>query len=165
MTTIRKIIGYTVLMAMAALLSVLLNGCGNSDGSLSFSKSQTAELVKQLGTYEGQAHAQRVMGAMMTGVWAATFFQDDDGALKCKSTLRLHDSENGWGNPTVATANVKIYKGAAYGLYDLKAEASFSDSEPNWFVAVDGVSPTSGNSVGTITLFDMDSYQITLTRK
>jgi len=157
--------GYTVLMAMAVLLSVLLNGCGNSDGSLSFNKNKTAELVKLLGTYEGQAHAQKIMGAMMTGVWTATFFQDDDGALKCKSTLRLHDSENGWGNPTTATADVKIFKGAADGLYDLKAEASFSDSEPNWLVTIDGVSLTAGNPVGTVNLGDMDGNQITLTRK
>ena len=155
----------SIYMAMAVLLPVLLNGCGNSDGSLSFSKSQTAELVKLLGTYEGQAHAQRIMGAMMTGVWTATFFQDDGGALKCKCTLRLHDSENGWGNPTTATADVKIFKGAADGLYDLKAEASFSDTEPNWLVTIDNVSLTASNPVGTVTLGDMDGNQLTLTRK
>lgn len=155
----------SIFMAMAVLLSVLLNGCGNSDGSLTLNQSQTAELVKLLGTYEGPAHAERIMGAMMTGVWTATFFQDDDGALKCKCTLRLHDEENGWGSPSTATADVKVFKGSADGLYDLKTEGSFSDTEPNWFVAVDGISLANGQAKSTVTLFDMNSYQIELSRK
>jgi len=155
----------SIFTAMTVLLSVLLTGCGNSDGSLSFNKSQTAELVKRLGTYEGQAHTRQVMGATMTGVWTATFFQDDNGDLKCKCTLRLHDSENGWGNPTTATADVKIYKGVSDGVYDLKAEAGFSDSEPHWLATIDNVSLTASNPVGTVTIFDMDAYQITLARK
>lgn len=152
-------------MAMAVLLLVLLNGCGNSDGSLTLNQSQTAELVKLLGTYEGPAHAERIMGAMMTGVWTATFFQDDGGALKCKCTLRLHDEENGWGSPSTATADVKVFKGSADGLYDLKTEGSFSDTEPNWFVAVDGISLANGQAKSTVTLFDMNSYQIEISRK
>ena len=152
-------------MAMTVLLSVLLTGCGNSDGSLSFNKNQNAELVKLLGTYEGQAHAQRIMGAMMTGAWTATFFQDDGGALKCKCSLRLHDSENGWGNPSTATADVKIFKGAADGEYSVRVEGAFSETEPHWTVDINGVVLASGRVVNTITLFDMDSYQIELTRK
>ena len=155
----------SIFTAMTVLLSVLLTSCGNSDGSLSFNKVQTAELVKLLGTYEGQAHARKVMGATMTGVWTATFFQDDNGDLKCKCTLRLHDSENGWGNPTAATADVKIYKGASDGLYDLKSEAGFSDSEPHRLVTIDNVSLTASNPVEAVVLGDMDAYEITLTRK
>ena len=155
----------TIFLVMALLLSVLLNGCGNSDGSLSFNKSQTAGLVKLLGTYEGPAHAQRIMGAMMTGVWTATFFQDENGALKCKCTLKLHDSQNGWGTPTSATTDVKIYKGVANGLYDLRCEAGFSDTEPHWTISVNGISLTSGQSVSSFSLFDMSSYEVKLSRK
>ena len=158
-------------MKFLALFSILvisiglLAGCGNSDGSVSLNQNQTAGLVQSLGTFEGPAHAEEIMGAMMTGVWKVTFYQDDAGALKCKCSLQLHDEQNGWGEPTVAVADVRVFKGSAEGLYDLKAEGSFSDTEPKWFFGVDGVSLTSGNSVGTITLIDMDSNQITLSRK
>lgn len=154
---------YTALLSM--LLLGLLCGCGNSDGSLSLTKNQTAELVKSLGTYEGPAHAKQIMGAMMSGVWTATFFQNDNGDLKCKCTLRLHDSENGWGNPTTATADVKVFKGSADGECSVRVEGAFSESEPDWTVDIDGIFPASGHPVGTITLFDMDSYQIELSRK
>lgn len=158
-------IGKWVLLSAVALVIGLLDGCGNSDGSLSLDQSQTTGLVQSLGTYEGPAHAEKIMGSMMTGVWKVTFYQDDDGALKCKCSLRLHDEQNGWGEPTTAVADVKVFKGSADGLFDLKAEASFSDNEPKWFVAVDGVSLASGSSVSKITLIDMDSNQITLQRK
>ena len=147
------------------LFATIFYGCSNSDGSLFFDKGQTAGLVKLLGTYEGPAHAQRIMGAMMTGVWTATFFQDDDGALKCKCTLKLHDSQNGWGTPTSATTDVKIYKGVANGLYDLRCEAGFSDTEPHWSISVNGISLTSGQSVSSFSLFDMSSYEVKLSRK
>jgi len=157
-----KIVAY---MAVLVLISRLLCGCGNPDGSVSLDKSQTAAVVKMLGAYSGPAHAERIMGAMMTGVWKVTFLQDDSGALKCKCTLRLHDEENGWGSPSTATADVKLYKGAADGLYDLKAEASFSNSEPNWLITVDGISLTSGQAINTISLFDMSSNEIKLQRQ
>ena len=105
------------------------------------------------------------MGAIITGEWTAKFFQDDNGDLKCKCTLRLHDSENGWGSPTSATADVKIYKGASDRLYDLKAEAGFSDTEPHWLVMVDNVSLASGSPVPQIKVFDMDAYEINLKRQ
>ena len=140
-------------------------GCGNSGGSVSLDKSQKVELLKLLGSYQGEAHAERIMGAMMTGVWKATFVQDESGALKCRCTLRLHDSENGWGSPSTGTATVKLYKGAADGLYDLKADGSFSESEPGWFVCVDGISLASGQAVNEIRLFDMSSYEIKLQRE
>ena len=161
----RIIKSITAFASLLSAIAILTSGCGNSDGSLSLNQSQTAQLVKSLGTYEGKAHAQRIMGAMMTGVWTATFFQDDRGALKCKCTLRLQDEENGWGNPSTATADVKVFKGAADGLYDLKAESGFSENEPNWFVAVDGISLSNGQPKDSVTLFDMDSYQIELSRK
>jgi hypothetical protein len=148
-----------------AFFATFFCGCGNSDGSVTLKKGQTAESVKLLGTYEGDAHPQRIMGAMMTGVWTVTFIQDDAGALKCKTSLRLHDEQNGWGSPTTATADVKLYKGSADGEYSLKAEGRFSDSEPQWMIAVGGISLTSGHAINTISLFDMDSYQITLSRK
>jgi hypothetical protein len=155
----------SIFMAMAVLSFGLLTGCGNSDGSVSLNESQTAGLVQSLGTFEGPAHAEEIMGAMMTGVWKVTFFQDDTDALKCKCSLQLHDEQNGWGNPEITTTDVKVFKGSADGLYDLKAEGSFSDTEPKWFVGVDGVSLALGGSIGTITLIDMDSNQITLSRK
>lgn len=147
------------------LTSTLLCGCGNSDGSVSLNKSQTAELEKLLGTYEGDAHPQRIMGAMMTGTWTVTFLQDDSGVLKCKTSLRLHDSENGWGNPSTATANVRLYKGSTNGEYSIRVEGAFSESEPDWTVDIDGVALASGRAVTTITLFDMNSYEITLSQK
>lgn len=162
MSIIKKISVFAVLAASLAILSC---GCGNSDGSLSPNHNQTAKFVTLLGTYEGQAHSQRIMGATMTGIWTVKFFEDDNGRLMCKCSLRLNDSQNGWGRPTVAVADVKVFKGSSDRLYDLKAEASFSKDEPNWLVTVDGVSLTPGNSVGTITLFDMDANQITLNRK
>lgn len=152
-------------ISKVVLLSALLCSYGCSDGSVSLDKSQTAESVKMLGTYEGPAHPQRIMGVMMTGVWTATFFQDDNGALKCKCTLRLHDGQNGWGSPTTTTAEVKFYKGSGNDEYSAKAEGQFSDSEPQWMITVGGISLTSGHAINTITLFDMDSHQITLSRK
>lgn len=152
-------------MAVLVLISAFFCGCGNSNGSVSLDKSQKAELVKLMGSYSGPAHAERIVGAMMTGVWKVTFLQDDIGALKCKCTLRLHDEQNGWGSPASATADVKLYKGAADGLYDLKAEASFSDSEPNWLISIDGISLTSGRAINTISLFDMSAYENKLHRE
>lgn len=150
---------------MAVVLFGLLNGCGNSDGSVTLDKSQTAALVKLLGTYEGPAHPRRIMGAMMTGAWTVTFLLDDNGALKCKTSLRLHDSENGWGNPSTATADVRLYKGSANGECSIRVEGAFSESEPHWTVDIDGVALASGHPVDKITLFDMDSYEITLSQK
>ncbi len=147
------------------LASALFCGCGNSDGSVTLNQIQTAELVKLLGTYEGDAHPRQIMGAMMTGIWTVTFSQDDAGALKCKCTLRLHDEQNGWGSPTTATADVKLYKGPANGEYSLKAEGQFSDSEPQWMITVGGISLTTGHAINKISLFDMDSYEITLSQK
>ena len=86
----------------------------------------------------------------MTGVWTATFFQDDGGALKCKCTLRLHDSENGWGNPSIATADAKIFKGAADGEYSVRVEGAFSETEPHWTVDIDGVALASGRVVSML---------------
>jgi hypothetical protein len=155
-----------LLVCLLATVTIgFLDGCGNSDGTVTLDKSQTSELVKLLGTFEGDAHPQRIMGAMMTGIWTVSFFQDDSGALKCKTSLRLHDEQNGWGNPTTTTAEVKFYKGSGNGEYSAKAEGQFSDSEPQWMIVIDGISPTSGHAKDTITLFDMDSYQITLSRK
>ena len=154
-----------VFAVMAVLLSVLLNSCGNSDGSVSLDKSQTAEMVKMLGTYEGPARAERIMGAMMTGVWTVAFFQDEGGALKCKCTLRLHDEENGWGSPSTATADVTLLADSGSGEYSLRTRGQFSDSEPEWSISIDGISLTAGRTVSTITLFDMSSYEITLQRK
>jgi hypothetical protein len=68
-------------------------------------------------------------------------------------------------NPSAATADVKVFKGSTDSEYSLKAEGQFSDSEPQWMITVDGISPTSGHAKDTITLFDMDSNQITLSRK
>ena len=159
-----KLIFY-IFIAAVILSSGLLCGCGNSDGSISLDQSQKANLEKLMGSYQGEAHAERIMGAMMTGVWKVTFLQDDSGALKCKCTLRLHDEQNGWGDPSTGTATVKLYKGSAAGLYDLKADGSFSDSEPGWFVCVDGIALDSGQAVNAIKLFDMSSYEIELQRQ
>ena len=156
-------------VAMTVLLSVLLTSCGNSDGSLSLNQSQTAELFKVLGTYEGPAHAERIMGAMMTGVWKVTFLQDDSGALKCKCTLRLHDEENGWGSPDTTTTDVKIYNdsgdGKYSGEYSLRTEGGISDDAPHWLISIDGISLTSGQAIKTISLFDMSAYEIKLQRE
>ena len=156
---------FRIFTITCGLLACLLCGCGNSDGSVTFDKSQTSVLVKLLGAYEGDAHPKRIMGATMTGKWTVVFFQDNTGALKCKCTLRLHDEQYGWGNPTTATADFKFYKGSVDGEYNLKAEGRFSDGEPQWIVTTDGVSLTSGHGKDTITLFDMDSYAIPLSRK
>ncbi len=119
-----------------------------------------------LGSYSGPAHAERIMGAMMTGIWTVTFFQDDSGVLKCKCTLRLHDEQNGWGSPSTTTADVKFYKGSGNGEYSLKAEGQFSDSEPNWMIPIDGISLTSGQAIiNTISLFDMSANEIKLHRE
>jgi len=147
------------------LLAILSSGCGNSDSGVGLDKNQKAVLLNLLGSYKGEAHAERIMGAMMTGVWKVRFLEDGSGALKCKCTLQLHDEQSGWGSPTTATADVKLFRGASAGLYDLKAEASFSDSEPNWFVCVDGISLSSGQAINAITLFDMSSYEIKLQRQ
>jgi len=151
---------------IAVLLSGLLSGCdSNSDGSVTLNRDQTADLVKMLGTHEGDAHPRRIMGAMMTGTWTVAFILDDSGALKCKTSLRLHDSENGWGNPSTATADVRLYKGSATDEYSIRVEGAFSESEPHWTVDIDGVALASGRAVDTLTLFDMDSYELTLHRK
>jgi hypothetical protein len=162
LTTVFKFATSTTVLA---LLSAALCGCGNSDSSISLDRSQTAEVVKMLGSYSGPAHAERIMGAMMTGIWTATFFQDDSGVLKCKCSLRLHDEQNGWGNPTTTTTEVKFYKGSGNGEYSAKAEGQFSDSEPQWMITIGGISLTSGHAIDTTTLVDMDSNQITLQRK
>ena len=162
----------TIFTQVSWLVMVLLTfgtGCGNSDGNLSLNQSQTVEMVKSLGTYEGPAHAERIMGAMMTGVWTATFFQDDSGVLKCKCTLRLHDEENGWGSPESTTTDVKIYNdsgdGKYSGAYSLRTEGGFSDDEPHWLISIDGISLTSGQALNTISLFDMSANEIKLSRK
>lgn len=147
----------------AALTGVV--GCGNSDGTVALDKSQTAALVKLLGAYEGPAHSERIMGAMMTGVWTVAFFQNDEGALKCKCTLRLHDEQNGWGSPSSATATVKVLAGSGSGEFNLRTQGQFSDTEPAWTISIDGISLSSGNPINTITLFDMASYEIMLKRK
>ena len=144
---------------------LMVNGCGNSDDSVSLDKSQKAELVKLLGSYSGAAHAERIMGALMTGVWKVAFLQDDSGALMCKCTLRLHDEQNGWGSPTTVTTDVKVFKGGGAGIYDLRVEAGFSDTEPHWTIAVNGISPTSGQPINTFSLFDMSAYEIKLNRE
>lgn len=105
------------------------------------------------------------MGAMMTGIWKVTFYQDDTGALKCKCSLQLHDEQNGWGEPTTAVADVKVFKGSADGIFTLQVEGAFSDDEPHWTIDVDDISLTAGSPVNSIALFDEDSYQITLSRK
>ena len=105
------------------------------------------------------------MGAMMTGTWTATFFQDASGALKCKCTLRLHDEENGWGSPSTATADVKLLAGSGNGDYNLRTDGQFSASEPHWSVSIDGISLTTGHAISTLTLIDMASYEISLQQK
>jgi hypothetical protein len=139
-----------ICVLMAVLSFGLLNGFGNLDGSVSLDKNQKAELVKMLGSYSGQAHAERIMGAMMTGVSKVTF---------------LHDDEDGWGSPSTAIADVKLYEWSANGKYDLKAEGSFSDSEPDWLITIDGISLTSGQAKNTISLCDMSAYAIKLQRE
>lgn len=154
----------TVFYALVVSIGVLVSGCGNSDGSLSLDNQQTAKLVNRLGTYEGRAHSERIMGALMTGTWTAKFFEDDKGRLKCKCSLQLYDSEYGRGDKSVAVADVKLFKGSADGLYDLKAEASFSQNEPDWLIVVNGISLNSNSPIESISLFDMDAYQIKLSR-
>jgi len=157
----KDVFAYLLTVAVVAALV----GCGNSDGRLKLDKSQTVEVLKMLGTYEGPAHSERIMGAMMTGVWTVTFLQDENGTLKCKCTLRLHDGQNGWGSPETATADVKVLAGSGNGNYSLRMQGQFSDSEPAWTISIDGISLTSGQAINTITLIDMASYQITLQRK
>lgn len=147
------------------VLSALLSGCWNPDGTVTLNKHQTAELLTLLGTYEGPAHAERIMGAMMTGSWTVTFLQEDSGALKCKCGLRLHDEQNGWGSPTTTTVDVKVLAGSGTGQYRLSAQGQFSDSEPAWSICIDGISLTSGHPIDTFSLFDNASYEIRLQRK
>ncbi len=151
--------------ALVVAVSGLLLGCGNSEGTVTLNKSQTAALVKLLGRYEGPAHSERIIGAMMTGVWTVTFFQDEGGDLKCKCTLRLHDEQNGWGSPTATTADVKLSAGSGNGEYSLRTEGQFSNSEPAWTISIDGISLTSAHAINTISLFDMASYEIKLQRR
>ena len=161
MSFVKKFIVFT---ALVVSIAILVSGCGNSDGSLSLDNQQTAKLVNRLGTYEGRAHSERIMGAMMTGTWTAKFFEDEKGRLKCKCSLQLYDSEYGPGDKSVAVANVKLFKGSADGLYDLKAEASFSQDEPDWLIVVDGIPMNSTSPIASITLFDMSANQIRLSR-
>lgn len=155
----------TALTALVVSIAVLVSGCGNSDGSLSLNNQQNAKLVTRLGTYEGRAHSERIMGATMTGTWTATFFEDEKGRLKCKCSLQLYDSEYGRGDKSVAVADVKLFKGSADELYDLKAEDRFNQNEPDWLIVVDGIPMNSTNPIQSITLFDMSANQITLTRQ
>lgn len=149
-----------ICVVMAVVLFGLLNGCGNSDGSVALDKSQTARLVELLGTYEGPAHAEQIMGAMMTGVWTVTFFQDESDGLKCKATLRLHDEQNGWGSPKNDTVTPRIWRGSGNNQYNLQADGS----EMKWMLPIKDVSLASQQPVTTISLFDMASYEITLHR-
>ena len=151
--------------AILALLLQSLCGCGHSDDLVSLDKSQTAELVKLLGTYQGPAHAERIMGAMMTGMWTVTFLQDDSGSLKCKCSLRLHDEQNGWGSPSTTTTDVKVLPGSTNGEYSLSIKGQFSDSEPPWTISINGISLTSGRAIDTFSLFDNASYEIRLQRQ
>lgn len=154
-----------ICVVIAVVLSGLLNGCGNSDGSVTLDKSQTAALVKLLGTYEGPAHSERIMGAMMTGVWTIIFLQDDSGSLKCKCSLRLHDEQNGWGSPSTTTTDVKVFPGTGSGEYKLSTQGQFSDTEPPWAISIDGLSLTSGHAIETFSLLDNASYEIRLQRQ
>ena len=155
----------SLVVLLLVFIVALLSGCGNSDGRVTLDKSQTAALVKLLGTYEGPAHAERIMGAMMTGIWTVTFFQDDSGVLKCKCGLRLHDEQNGWGSPSTTTADVKVLAGSGNAQYRLSTQGQFSDSEPPWAISIDGICLTSGHPIDTFSLFDNASYEITLQRK
>jgi hypothetical protein len=146
--------------SLSVLFIALFCGCGGSELTVALDKNQTAQLVKTLGTYEGNAHPKRIMGAMMTGVWTVTFLQDDSGVLKCRTSLRLHDSQNGWGSPRTETVGVRIWNGAGKGEYDLQADGQ----ETQWMVPMKGVFATSGQPVNSLSLFDMDSYEITLKR-
>jgi hypothetical protein len=150
---------------VSVLLSLSFCGCDNSDGTVALDKSQTTELVKLLGTYEGPAHSERILGALMTGTWTVTFLQDDNRGLRCKASLQLHDSENGWGSPSTTTVAVKLFAGSGNGQYRLSTEGRFSDTEPPWRISIDRISPASGHSIETITLLDNASYEIRLQRK
>jgi hypothetical protein len=129
--------------------------------SCGVSKDKQAEIYSLLGTYEGPATQKRVMGALMSGKWTVRFVLEENGELKCKCTLRLHDQFHGWGAPTTETARIKWTKdwqGAAYyGVAD--------SMEGNNFSVRIAVPPLeSGQSVSRITLWDADSYELTLER-
>ena len=69
----------------------------------------------------------------------------------------------------MVVADVKIYNdsgnGEYNGKYSIRVEGAFSDDEPHWTIDVDDVSLTAESLVKSITLFDEDSYQITLSRR
>ncbi|MGO8678525.1 MAG: hypothetical protein ACLQVX_21995 [Limisphaerales bacterium] len=152
-------------VAASLLAALILCGCDSSDQTVTLNKNQVGELVTMLGTYEGPAHAERIMGALMTGKWTVTFLQDEHGALKCDCTLRLHDEQNGWGNPSSTTTDVKLLPGSAKGRIYLRTQGQFSESEPPWTISIDGISLTSGHAIDTFSLFDNASYEIRLQRK
>jgi hypothetical protein len=142
-----------------------ISASASSDDTITLNKDHTTALLKVLGTYEGNAQPRRIMGAMMTGVWKVRFLQEDSGVLRCETSLRLHDSENGLGKPSTSKADVKIYKASSDGEYSIRAEGAFSKSEPDWTIAIDGIALASGRQVDRITLFDKNSYEITLHRQ
>ena len=150
-----------ICVLVSVLLSALLCGCGNADGTVTLNKSQTAELVKLLGTYKGPAHSERIMGAMMTGEWTVIFSQGETDGLKCKVTLRLHDEQNGWGSPKSDTVTPRIWKGSANNQYNLQADGN----EMTWMLPIKDLTLASQQPVNTISLFDAASYEITLHRE
>ncbi len=156
---------FAISTEVLVLLSALFCGCGNSDATVTLDKGQASEMLKLLGTYEGPAHSERIVGALMTGKWTVNFFQDDIGALKCKCILRLHDEQNGWGSPSTTTADVKLLAGSGKGEYSLRTQGQFSDTEPPWTISINGLSLISGHAIETFSLFDNASYEIRLQRQ
>lgn len=77
-------------------------------GLLSSSCSENTEKLTSLDgkSYRGEAAGKRIMGALMSGYYVAKFERAANGNLQCKVTLHLHDSTEGWGNPSTETVPV-----------------------------------------------------------
>jgi hypothetical protein len=77
-------------------------------GLLSSSCSENTEKLTSLDgkSYRGEAASKRIMGALMSGYYVAKFERDASGNLKCKLSLHLHDSTEGWGKPSTETVQV-----------------------------------------------------------
>ena len=117
-------------------------------------------MKNQLGTYGGAATEKLILGAMMSGRWTVSFPLGDDGTLKCKCTLRLHDEFHGWGDPSTQIADIVWEKQS--GNPNFIGRANISDFHSSVYVEVP---PQSGQPVNSIHLFDADAYDLTLNRK
>ena len=149
-TKITRVVSVLALILIAAL------ACGCDV----VSKKQMAEMKNQLGTYGGAATENRIMGAMMSGRWTVSFPLGDDGTLKCKCTLRLHDEFHGWGEPSTQIADIAWEKQS--GNPNFVGRANASDFSSTIYVEV---SPQTDQPVNSITLCDADFNDLTLTRK